>query len=124
MKINDWEYVGRSPRHQAVTEVEIERAGYAPPARVTADLVDFSRYGARFSTEPALAENEPIVILLRNASIGLDLAFPGAVRWWTRQEDGRRLYGCQFKEEVPLETLGELFLAGILSVQPAAASSG
>jgi hypothetical protein len=122
MRINDWDYVGRGPRHQAATQVEIERAG-TPPSCIAADLVDLSRQGARLRTEPVLAENEPIVILLRNASIGLDLAFPGAVRWCGQQEEGsRRLYGCQFKEEVPLETLGELFLAGILSVQPTASS--
>jgi hypothetical protein len=122
MKINDWDYVGRSPRHQATIQVEIERAADCPPARVTADLVDFSRHGARFSTDLVLAENEAIVILLRNASISLDLAFPGAVRWCGQQDGSRWLYGCQFKEEVPLETLGELFLAGILSVQPTASS--
>ncbi|HWB12442.1 MAG TPA: PilZ domain-containing protein [Pirellulales bacterium] len=122
MKINDWDYVGRSPRHQAATQVEIERAGNASPTHIMADLVDFSRQGARLRAEPGLAENEPIVILLRNPSIGLDLAFPGAVRWCGQHVGSRRMYGCQFKEEVPLETLGELFLAGILSVQPTASS--
>ena len=122
MKIRDWDYVGRSPRHQAETEVEIERAAGTSPVRLSADLVDFSRQGARLRAESLLVENEPIVILLRNASIGLDLAFPGAVRWCGQQDGSRRLYGCQFKEEVPLETLGELFLAGILSVQPTASS--
>jgi hypothetical protein len=122
MRINDWDYVGRSPRHQAATQVEIERAGVTPPRRLTADLVDFSRQGARLRAEPVLAQDEPIIILLRNPSIGLDLAFPGAVRWCGEYDGSRRLYGCQFKEEVPLETLGELFLAGILSVQPTASS--
>ena len=103
-------------------QVEIERVTGTTPSRLPADLLDFSRHGARLRTDVALVENEPIVILLRNASIGLDLAFPGAVRWCGQQEEGSRLYGCQFKEEVSLETLGELFLAGILSVQPTASS--
>lgn len=122
MKIRDWDYVERGPRHQSATQVEIERFGGTPPRRIAADLVDFSRHGARLRTEPVLVEDEPITILLRNAAIGLDLSFPGAVRWCGQQDGGRRLYGCQFKEEVPLETLGELFLAGILSVQPTASS--
>lgn len=121
MEAPDRDYVGRFPRHQALTQIEIERAGRTP-SRVTAELLDFSRQGARLRAEAVLAPSEPIVILLRNASIGLDLAFPGAVRWCGQDEGGRRLYGCQFKEEVPLETLGELFLAGILSVQPTASS--
>jgi hypothetical protein len=118
MKISDWDFVGRRPRHVAVSVVDVERTARAGPARFAAELVDFSRQGARLRTEVLLADDEAIKIFLPKASTGIDVAFPGAVRWRAEEEASRWLYGCQFKDEVPLETLGELFLAGILSDQP------
>lgn len=122
MSIDDWSFIGRRPRHQATLEVEVVRAAGGQAERLTAELIDLSRHGARLSAEAALAEDEPITIFLPKESTGLDLALSGAVRWRSREEASRWLYGCQFKEEVPLETLGELFLAGILSVQPPTSS--
>lgn len=118
MKTGDWEFVGRRPRHLAASVVKVARAAGAVPGRFTAELVDFSRQGARIRTEVRLAEDEPVEIFLPNVSTGLDLAFPGAVRWCAKEEASRWLYGCQFRDEVPLEMLGELFLSGILSDQP------
>jgi hypothetical protein len=122
MSRRDWSFIGRRPRHQAAIEVAVVRAGGGEAVPLTAELVDLSRHGARLRAEMALAEDEPITIFLSKESTGLDLAFPGAVRWRSREEASRWVYGCQFNEEVPLETLGELFLAGILSVQPPTSS--
>lgn len=126
MNMRDWGFVARRPRHEATVakavRVQLERGNHALPATVSAELVDLSRQGARLRAEIALAEDEAVAIRLRAAATGLDLTLPGAVRWRAQEAGGQWSYGCQFKEEVPLEMLGELFLCGILSVRPPASS--
>jgi hypothetical protein len=126
MNMHDWNFVGRPPRHQADVgesiEVELRRSPGTMPAVVAGELLDFSRQGARLRAEAALCEDETFVISFRPADSGLDLTLPGAVRWRQQDASGRWLYGCEFMEEVPLETLGELFLRGILSVRSPASS--
>jgi hypothetical protein len=122
MKLQRWAYTGRRPRHSAAGDealtVAIERSAGLPAARGDAQLVDLSRHGARLLMEVSPAENEPIVFRLSDKHTGLDLSLPGAVRWLTKQDDGRWLIGCEFETELSLETLGELFLCGILSDRP------
>jgi len=126
MNMRDWDFIGRRPRHQAAVaeavQVDVERGDDAPTSTVAAELVDFSRHGARVRAEAALAQDELVAIRLRQPTTGLDVALPGAVRWRSQEASGHWLYGCQFKEEVPLEMLGELFLCGILSARPPASS--
>ncbi|HQU46493.1 MAG TPA: PilZ domain-containing protein, partial [Pirellulales bacterium] len=117
MDLPNWSFVGRRPRHQldgaATVHVEIQWQSSGKPSRQAAELVDFSRQGARFRSGAALATGETIGFFLRQPVSGIDLALPGVVRWRANEEADRWLYGCQFREEVPLETLGELFLSGI-----------
>jgi len=126
MNMRDWSFVGRPPRHQTdraeAIEVELRRSEGAVPKVVVAELLDFSRQGARLRTEDLLDDDEPLIICLRTAESGLDLTLPGAVRWRAQEASGRWSYGCEFTEEVPLEMLGELFLCGILSVRSPASS--
>ncbi len=122
MKLDRWAFTGRRPRHPAAGDeavaIAIERSLGAPTAGDEAQLVDLSRRGARLLVNVPPAENEPIVFRLTEKHTGIDLSLPGAVRWLMRQDDGRWLIGCEFQTEVPLETLGELFLCGILSDRP------
>jgi hypothetical protein len=117
---------GRRPRHEAASAmevvVEIERAAGALPAVVAAELLDLSRRGVRLGSAVALSEGEPLTICLRAAEAALDLPLTGVVRWRKQEASNRWLYGCEFKEELPLETLGEFFLCGILSTQSPAPS--
>lgn len=120
MTARNWNFVGRRPRHalrgDGCVDVEIGRPAVGSE-RLAAELVDFSRQGVRFRAAAAITKDEPIVIFLREPASALDLALAGVVRWRTAEEANRWLYGCQFMEEVPLETLGELFLSGILAAQ-------
>ncbi len=122
MKLDRWAYTGRRPRHPVADDdavsVSIDRSLGPPAAHGETQLVDLSRHGARLLVSVPPAENEPIVFRLTDQHTGLDLALPGAVRWLTKQDDGRWLIGCEFMEELSLETLGELFLCGILSDRP------
>lgn len=121
MKLDRWAYTGRRPRHPAegcqAISVSLER-----PLRSAAEgevqLVDLSRQGARLLARDPVAEGESIVFRLEVDHTDIDLHLPGAVRWLTKQDDGRWLIGCEFTEELSLETLGELFLCGILCDRP------
>ncbi|HJT34587.1 MAG TPA: PilZ domain-containing protein [Pirellulales bacterium] len=122
MTLQRWAFTGRRPRHPAADDeavsVSIERPLGSPGTDGEAQLVDLSRQGARLVLGAPPAENEPIVFRLSDKHTGIDLALPGAVRWLTKQDDGRWLIGCEFTEELSLEMLGELFLCGILCDRP------
>lgn len=115
--------VGRRPRHPLATaeavEIEMRRGPGLLPQVVPVEVVDLSRQGARLRAGAVVAEDEVLTICLRAAEPALDLHLTGVVRWRKQDVDGRWLYGCEFKDELPLETLGELFLCGILSARPA-----
>ena len=120
------QFSGRRPRHEAASAEEVvvglERAEGDLPQFVKADLLDMSRLGIRVRSEAALAEGEFLTIRLQSEAAALDLHLTGVVRWRKQEAIDRWSYGCQFMEELPLETLGEFFLCGILSVQPPAPS--
>ncbi|HVA51550.1 MAG TPA: PilZ domain-containing protein [Pirellulales bacterium] len=122
MDLPNWSFVGRRPRHQldgaATVDVEIQWQSSGKSSRQAAELIDFSRQGARFRSGAALAIDETIGFFLRHPPSDIDVALSGMVRWRAKEDADRWLYGCQFREEVPLETLGELFLSGILAAQP------
>lgn len=121
MKLDRWAFSGRRPRHRVADDDAVSISvdwAIGTSAGGDAQLVDLSRHGARLLVNVPPAENEPIVFRLADQRTGLDLSLPGAVRWLTKQVDDRWLIGCEFHTEVPLETLGELFLCGILSDRP------
>lgn len=121
MKLDRWAFSGRRPRHPVADDDAVSISvdwAIGTSAGGDAQLVDLSRRGARLLVNVPPAENEPIVFRLADQRTGLDLSLPGAVRWLTKQVDDRWLIGCEFHTEVPLETLGELFLCGILSDRP------
>lgn len=116
--------MARRPRHQSTggeLAVALVRHAGRSPAALAASLVDFSRQGARLTVACQLDPAEPVVVRFQSGGIGLDLDLAGAVRWQTYQAE-HWLVGCQFDEEVSMETLGELFLRGILSHQPTSPS--
>lgn len=120
--MRNWNTTGRRPRHgliaaEAVT-MEVRREPGEMPQTLAAEILDLSRQGARLRASAAVGEHEVLTICLSGAELALDLHLTGVVRWRKQEADGRWLYGCEFKDELPLETLGELFLCGILSARP------
>jgi hypothetical protein len=124
MQPEPWNFVGRKPRHQvadaSLLNVRLDRGGACSPASLTAELIDFARNGAqlRIAGGPeltSLAKEEAVVLSLHSQKMEFDIRLPGKIRWQHAEGPGMWLVGCEFDEEVSLETLGELFLNEILS---------
>ncbi|MFH1922964.1 MAG: PilZ domain-containing protein [Planctomycetota bacterium] len=113
------EYVARRPRHQAVgsaaPRLEVERCPGGVPESVEAELLDLSRSGVRFRTAAPLSPGESILVRLAHDDSELLLVRSGAVQWIRGDQEGVYSVGCHFDQPVEWETLGELFLNGILS---------
>ncbi|HVX60708.1 MAG TPA: PilZ domain-containing protein [Pirellulales bacterium] len=124
MATDNSSYVGRKPRHQvgdpsAVT-VRLTRSVADQADTMTVELLDFARSGARLRfTEPAdarpFAPGERVTVRLVSENSKFDLELPAAVRWQSAEGPGLWLLGCEFKEQISLEVLGELFLNEILN---------
>lgn len=123
MATDNSDYVGRKPRHQvgdpSAMTVQLTRRGAGQAETMTVELLDFARSGARLRfAEPADARpfspGERVMIRLVSENSQLDLELPAAVRWQAAEGSGLWLLGCEFKEQISLEMLGELFLNDIL----------
>lgn len=123
MSARDWNYFGRKPRH-VVSDASLIAARLAPlhgdaASTLNVELIDFARGGARLrAADPGigwLAEGAASILQIRSIKPGIDIQLPGRIRWQQAEGPGQWLIGCEFDAEVPLETLGELFLNDILS---------
>jgi hypothetical protein len=85
---------------------------------LSGQLVDCSRAVVQFRVTDSLADGERVVVRLRHEASGLQLDMAGTVDWQRPEPSGERLVGCRFAEELDWETLGELFLCGILDTAP------
>jgi hypothetical protein len=126
MQPEPWNFVGRKPRHHVAdagdVSVRLDCKGpiAADAESLPAELIDFARNGARLRIaggpeRTCPAPGEEVVLGLSSQKSGLNIRLPGAIRWQQAEGPGQWLIGCEFDEEVPLETLGELFLNEILS---------
>ena len=119
MTTDYWKYVSRKPRHKAAAStglsVDVQRTATKEPGHLQAELVDFSRSGFLLRTAVPLEMHESIVGRLQHAKPEIDLTLSAEVRWRQREDDGSWLSGCQSKRQIGWETLGELFLSGILA---------
>ena len=95
--------------------VEVQRTASKESGLLQAELLNFSRNGFLLRTAVALQMHESIVGRLRNDEPAIDLTLSAEVRWREREAGGSWLSGCQFPQQVSWETLGELFLSGILN---------
>jgi len=119
----------RRPRHQATDAtghcLQLERGPGKTPRSIDAKLLNLSSAGAGFRVTVLLEVGEAITFHLRREPSQLLLTRSGTVRWASRDEQGDWTVGCLFDRRVDWETLGELFLKGILSTNrpafPAAA---
>ena len=112
----------RLPRHAATPPsfagILVTRASGCRPNSVWVELVDFSRTGARFRSTVRLAESEAIAVRLEDRQGTVWLTCSAVVRWARPDRAGTWSVGCQLDEPLDLETLGELFLSGVLSTKP------
>ncbi|MEX2559973.1 MAG: PilZ domain-containing protein [Pirellulales bacterium] len=111
----------RRPRYEAraghQAQLRIERSGRLPPI-VPAELINFSRHGARLAVGSPLEDGEQFMLLLTHSKAGMALTLAGELRWQAPTDAGGWLMGCEFVTEVSMETLGEMFLNEILDDQP------
>lgn len=124
MASDNWNYVGRKPRHQvadpgAVT-VRLTRTGVEPPETTMVELLDFARNGVRLRLAERVGarpfvSGDAVLLQLASENSKIDFGRPATVRWQRAEGPGLWQLGCEFKDEVSLETLGELFLNEILS---------
>lgn len=115
-------YGPRKPRHEVSTgsgfPAEIERSAGQSAGPIEAELVNLSRERYQVRTHVALEKGESITLKLHDEKSGLSVSLPGAV-CWSRSRDGVTwLAGCRSSSPVEWETLGELFLGGILATEP------
>ena len=113
------QFVVRQPRHSAVDEsagvLWLEVISEPAGERRDVVLVDFSRKGAKLELSLPVAPNSAVLLHIENESQGLAISLAGHVRWQRVERVGCWALGCMFDEEVPYETIGELFLSGVLS---------
>ena len=113
-------FVVRNPRHLIATgsesSVEIHRAAGRDPENVPGMLVDFSRSGLQVQIDARFDEGEEVTVRLHRPDSEFELLMSGKVRWQRTTSNGSHSVGCEFDEEVSWESLGELFLNGILSM--------
>lgn len=109
------------PRHHVVDpdslHVQIQQRVDGVVGVLPATLLDISRNGFCVQTNRPLAEDESVVLRLHDDNSGMDLTLAGTVRW-LREQDGKGWsIGCSADQELAWETLGELFLNGILRME-------
>lgn len=112
------DYYPHPPRYpvadSAGLHVEVERLGEISQV-LQATLVDMSRNGFCLQVPAPLVREEPIVLRLCHQASGMALTVSATVRWHKKQNEGTWSIGCLAAEQIAWETLGELFLNGILS---------
>ena len=121
MPHNFLQYIPRRPRYQATHDrslrVTVERSAQRQPAVISAELVDFSRSGFRLRLTVPVDVKEVLTLQLHEEQSGLHLALAGTVQWQCCDGPEAWLIGCKTSVDLDWETLGELFLNGILSTE-------
>lgn len=114
-------FVIRRPRHSALgeneTRVWLELPCAESRQQREAQLVDFSRMGAKFELTAPLMPDEPFLVRIQQSANGVDVTLPAVVRWQSARGGGRWSMGCRFEHEVPYEVVGQLFLSGLLATE-------
>ena len=112
-------FVIRRPRHAAhdndKSRVWLEYSSSEFGELPEAQLVDFSRKGAKFALSGRVVPDESILVRIQDDANSLDITLPAVVRWQRAEGNGEWALGCLFEQEVPYEIVDELFLSGVLS---------
>lgn len=105
-----------SDRPGLTVRVDLQSDG--PDASTAARLLDCSRTDAQLIVAHRVTPGERILVRLRDDESGLQLDVAGTVAWQEQENEVAWRIGCQFTQELDWETLGELFLCGILEIKP------
>jgi hypothetical protein len=111
------DYALRNPRHEASDDgvlLEVERAADRSPRTVAAQLLDLSRDGFQLQASAPLEVGEAVAITLAVGDAEPGLRLSGKVRWQQPEGQAGWRCGCEASASLNWETLGELFLAGVL----------
>jgi hypothetical protein len=96
----------------------VDREADREPALLSAQLLDCSRVEIRLLVATPLQPQERIRVRLRDESSGLQLDVAGAIAAQRKEPPDGWSVTCRFDHELDWETLGELFLCGILETAP------
>jgi hypothetical protein len=96
----------------------VDRDAAGQPSLLSAQLLDCTREELRLRVAVPLELRERIRVRLRDESSALQLDVAGAIT--TRRDEASQGWSvtCRFDHELDWETLGELFLCGILEGAP------
>ena len=111
-------YAARKPRYDSASgkaRVQVEQILDGRPRLIDAELQNLSRSGYQVKTAVAIDPQEPITLRVCVDGSPTPLTLPGRVRWQLPVPDGAWLTGCQTDQLLSWETLGELFLSGVLA---------
>ena len=115
------QYIPRRPRYQAnggqPLLVAVQRSVEHPSAEISAELVDCSRSGFRLRLAAPVEVKEVLTLQIREKQSELHLTLSGVVQWQCCDGPHSWLIGCKTSAELAWETLGELFLTGILNTE-------
>lgn len=114
-------FIAREPRHNANSgahlDVEVDCPNDPESGRLPAELLDLSRNGVKLCVALPINVGELVHIHLRHPGSGLTVSVPTTVRWRRSADDDNGWFlGCRHTVEIPMETLGELFLNEILVI--------
>lgn len=110
-------FVARNPRHNRGDQhrLQLTVTKDAEQKHLEAELVDVSRNGICFLTDhPFFSRHDHVHLKLVDPQSDFRMEVNCEIRW-QRIEGEQFSIGCQFDEELSWETLGEMFLNGILS---------
>ena len=96
----------------------VDRDADGEPTPVSAQLLDCTREELRLLLTVPLELRECIRVRLRDESSGLQLDVAGAITARRDETPDGWSVTCRFDHELDWETLGELFLCGILESAP------
>ncbi len=96
----------------------VDRGTDRQPAPISAQLLDCTREELRLLLAVPLELRERIRVRLRDESSGLQLDVAGSITAQREKAPDGWSVTCRFDHELDWETLGELFLCGILEGAP------
>lgn len=113
------DHVVRDPRYRIIdiasTWVEIERSDKCDPATIPALVVDFSRHGMQVRVAVPPDVGETVTLRLVDEKNDFRVRIPATVQWHRPVTDVTIAVGFRFVEKIDWETMGEMFLTGILN---------
>ena len=117
------QFVVRRPRHEAVqnptVRIWLESPHTNLPLDCEVELVDLSRQGAHLRLSRPVEPGESFLIRIQCEDAQLDVTLQGIQRWQRTDGPEKWAVWCVFDEELGYELMGELFLSGILDMEPA-----